>query len=110
MAAPALKPCPVCRGTGRFLGRGFAACVCGMLVERTSRTKAAADWNRLSDIAEARTRAAVREALEEAIGAAEGTVDSYAAACAVFNRVHAMRAPFLDAASSAQPEGDADAD
>ena len=65
MAAPALKPCPVCMGTGGFLGRGFAACVCGMVVRRHTRAKAAADWNRLSDLAAARTRAAVREALEE---------------------------------------------
>ena len=124
MAAPALKPCPVCRCAGKFIQEGpMIRCTCGMFVLRSGLEVAAAEWNRLADLAEARTNAAVRAALEEAINTVMTKLYRPAGSAVeadrnedhnaeVFAAVAAIRAQIarLDAAPSAQSEGDEDAD
>ena len=133
MAAPALKPCPVCRGTDNLVLatlHGSAYCeACGMETEAYTPELAAADWNHLSDIAEARTRAAVRAALGEVKREAEehpamchlsaekaktGMIEIHVIGevVGVYEVIEMIDDALarLDAAPSAQSEGDEDAD
>lgn len=128
MAAPALKPCPVCATSLAVFGKDGSNnglydmdCLdCGFSVSGSNESEVAADWNRLSDIAAARTRAAVREALGEAASLIEAHVVSYGQTNVLRPRIDgdrsaleyatAIRAQIarLDAAPSAQEARDAD--